>query len=303
MLVSFGWEQSLQPVGAPMGWIKSGHVLGLGLALLPVFLSGCQSFYPLPNDPVPSTSRIWVAPATEPTPDWALLPQQAKNHVYIYLLNGNDPLNTGNLLGVRDYLHQRGFVKTSYGQQFHGPWFESEIEEIHAADPLARFVLVGFSAAAGPVNQLARRLGEEGIGVDRLIYLDGVFLFRSEELVKPDNVEKFVNLQSEGWIVHGSPREGAENFTLKGAGHFDVPSHPRTLEILMREATTVAQKMPVVVTLPDPLRDNRRQTVPVTATAYRLPSEWQFLQPNFTGGVPVISHAEVYKPASTSPRR
>lgn len=284
-----------------MAGMCRGATTGALLALLPVALAGCQALlYPLPNDPVYNTCKIWTDPADGPTPEWALVPQQAKNHVYVYLLNGNDPLNTGNLLGVRDYLHQRGFVKTSYGQQFHGPWFEAEILAIHQADPLARFVLVGFSAAAGPTNQLARRLGEQGITVDRLVYLDGVFLFRFEEWVKPECVEKFVNVQSQGLLVHGSPREGADNVEIDGTGHFDVPSHPLTLQVLMREVTDVAKQLPIAVEMPPPLREGPRPTPLVAGTVHHVPPEWGFLQPDLGGGTAVSIS---YKPASTAPRR
>lgn len=282
--------------------IHRWHLLLVAIAFSSLGTVGCQNFYPLPNDPVPCTSRIWVNPSEEPTPEWAMLPQQSKNKVYVYLLNGNDPLNTGNLLGVRDYLQARGFIKTTYGQQFHGPWFVDDIASIHEADPTAHFILVGFSAAAGPVNQMARRLGEKGISIDCLIYLDGVFLLRPEEYYKPDNVKRFVSVHSQGWLVHGSDHEGAQNFEIENTGHFDIPSHPRTLQVVMEEVTKVACQVPVLVDLPPPLREGRRPT-PLMPTQHHLPPDWEFLQPDLMGSRALPSSVISYKPVSKSSSR
>jgi hypothetical protein len=271
------------------------------LALLLLALSGCRAYYPLPNDPIPCTCKPCALKENEPTPTWAMLPQQSKNHVYVYLLNGNDPFNTGNLLGVRDYLHARGFIKTSYGQQFHGPWFESEILDIAARDPNARFVLAGFSAAAGPCNQLARRLAEDGIHVDRLVYIDGVFLFKSEELERPANVEKFVSIHGQGWLVHGQSHEDADNVFIEGAGHFDMPTHAKTLQKMMDELVEVASKVPILVDGPTPPREGPKPTPVVPGHPQKIPPQWDFLHADMTGSGAVSTSS--FKPVTPTPNR
>jgi len=256
---------------------------GLIWAILALMPAGCMAIYPLPNDPIPNTNKASFLGSAETTPDWAVLPQQSKNHVYVYLLNGNDPFNSDNLCGVRDYLHARGFIKTSYGQQYHGPWIEAEIRDLAQTDPHARFVLVGFSAAAGFTHGVARRLGEDGITVDRLIYLDGVFLIRNSEGERPEKVHKFVNVRSQSWIVHAEERESADNILVEGAGHFDIPTHPKTLKTLMRELTEVASKVPTLVELPPPLPEDRKPTPTVDATISIVPPEWDFLRQDVIG--------------------
>jgi hypothetical protein len=271
----------------------------VGLALLLLGLSGCRCYYPIPNDPSTSTCKLCALKEAEATPEWALLPQQSKNHIYIYLLNGNDPLNNGNLLGVRDYLQARGFIKTTYGQQFHGLWFEGEIRDIAQGDPHAHFILVGFSAAAGPCNQLARRLGEDGIRVDRLIYVDGVFLFRSEELERPEKVDKFVSIYGEGPVVHGMAHEGADNVFVEGAWHFEMPTAAKTLRKLLAEATEVAGQVPSLVDVPAPLCDGPRPTPHVAVTVHELPPEWTFLKFDANGGGPTSTTS--FKPHTPKP--
>ena len=44
------------------------------------------------------------------------LPKCLRDHVYVFLVNGLDPVNYGNLTGLRDYLQSMGLNKIYYGQ-------------------------------------------------------------------------------------------------------------------------------------------------------------------------------------------
>src|SRR4051794_38610689 len=59
------------------------------------------------------------------------IPKAGKSHVYIFLMNGLDPVNCANLTGVRDFLLALGFNKTYYGQLYHYYWYKSEVCKIH----------------------------------------------------------------------------------------------------------------------------------------------------------------------------
>src|SRR5438876_10377468 len=59
------------------------------------------------------------------------LPQGCRNHVYVFLIHGADPLDFANLSGVRDHLTREGYIKTCYGQMYHTPWFVHEVRRIH----------------------------------------------------------------------------------------------------------------------------------------------------------------------------
>src|SRR4051794_40666540 len=73
-------------------------------------------------------------PVAPPQADWLstchALPHLERNRVYVFLMNGLDPVNCCNLTGVRDCLQTLGFIKTYYGQPFHYWWFASEIRRL-----------------------------------------------------------------------------------------------------------------------------------------------------------------------------
>lgn len=269
------------------------------LALVLLTLTGCRCCYPVPWEPIPSTCKACAPQVGELTPEWAIVPQCSKNHVHIYLLNGNDPLNNGNLLGARDYLHARGFIKTSYGQQFHGPWFESEIRDIAAADPTARFVLVGFSAAAGPTNGLARRLTADGVHVDRLVYIDGALLFKDSDVVKPEKVTKWVNFHGDGHLVRPRPFDTAENVHVEGAWHFDMPTHPTVLKRILAEVTEVAAQVPYSIEVPELPCTGPKPTPCYQTKPPAVPPGWDFLRHD-PEGVPVTTSS--FKPVQPAPK-
>src|SRR5262249_6617116 len=63
------------------------------------------------------------------------LPSCCRDHVYIFLVNGLDPINASNMAGLRDYLQDLGFNKTYYGQLYHSAFYNKEIRRIHESDP------------------------------------------------------------------------------------------------------------------------------------------------------------------------
>src|SRR5438128_2674390 len=82
-------------------------------------------------------------------------PACCRDHVYIFLVNGLDPINFGRLLGLRDYVRKLGFRQTYYGQMFHAAYFKKEIRRIHQEDPEAHFVFIGFSAGMNVAHFMA----------------------------------------------------------------------------------------------------------------------------------------------------
>ena len=58
-------------------------------------------------------------------------PQCCRDHTHIFLVNGLDPVNYGNLTGLRDYLQSLGLNNVYYGQVYHAWYFEKEIRRIH----------------------------------------------------------------------------------------------------------------------------------------------------------------------------
>jgi hypothetical protein len=174
------------------------------------------------------------------------LPRCCREHVHIFFLHGLDPLDYANLHGVREYFHSLGFVNTHYGQLYHGPTFTKEIRRIHAADPEARFVLMGFSAGANVARSMVHSLrDEDGIPIDLLVYMGGNTLENTPES-RPEGVGKVVHILATGYIWKGTAIDDAENLKHADAWHFGSPTHAATLEVLTRELMVVAANVPYV---------------------------------------------------------
>ena len=88
-------------------------------------------------------------------------PACCRDHVYIFLVNGLDPINFGRLLGLRDYVRKLGFRQTYYGQMFHAAYFKKEIRRIHQEDAEAHFVFIGFSAGMNVAHSMAAAVNPE----------------------------------------------------------------------------------------------------------------------------------------------
>jgi pimeloyl-ACP methyl ester carboxylesterase len=215
--------------------------LGLcGLAFAMSMQAGCLQ-YLHPVDPLP----------VEEVRDNFQVPTACKNGVYVFLLHGIDPFDLANLEGLRDYVQSLGYIKTYYGQPFHAFYCATEIVAIRKRDPNARFVVIGFSYGAGLVRDLACSVGKLGIGIDLLVYLDGVPL-DARPLGRPANARKVVNIlafarRDQYKIV------GAENLRYDDAWHYGTVTHPKTLRMLVRELAEVALRVPVITDAPPPV--------------------------------------------------
>ncbi|GIW78468.1 MAG: hypothetical protein KatS3mg105_0275 [Gemmatales bacterium] len=210
------------------------------------------------------------------------IPAPGRHHVYVFLVNGLDPTNYGNLQGVREYLHQLGYIKTYYGQWFHTPWFRDEICSLAADDPDARFVLVGFSLGAKGVRDLAHQLHERGVFVDLLVYVDGVTL-RDEPENVPENVGKVIHLVGDASSWRAVDIAGAENYHLPQTRHFGTPTHVVTLETLATELMEVASRVPVSIPSQQEEMPRLEETSPpprpVQPSISRKRDAWDFLKP------------------------
>jgi hypothetical protein len=208
------------------------------------------------------------------------LPRCARNHVYVFLVDGMDPLDCANLRGLRDYVQSLGFTKTYYGQLFHKSHFISEICRLHREDPDARFALVGFSFGANAVRDICHAIEPEGVSVDLLLYLGGNTL-KNVPVDRPTNAGQIVNILACGCIWNGDTLDGAINLNYDDVYHFGSPTHVKTLTLLAEELAKSACRVPVVQTELPPLEEEAptpRRVKPETSSRYE-PDEWDFLKP------------------------
>jgi hypothetical protein len=194
---------------------------------------GCMSFLH-PVEPLTPETRTACK----------IYPDCCRDHVYVFLVHGMDPLDYANLEGVRDYVQELGFHKTYYGQMYHGWKFDKEMHRIHLEDPDAHFVLIGFSFGANVVRYLANTARDDGIPIDLLVYFGGNTL-HNEAYDQPDNVVRVVNILASGAIWNGAWMDRAENVHETDVYHFGSPSHPYSIELLTRELGEVASHVAV----------------------------------------------------------
>jgi pimeloyl-ACP methyl ester carboxylesterase len=210
------------------GW--RGYALALGVCA--VLGSGCLRFVnPIPPPP----------PAVQETNQ--SIPKEARDHVYIFFINGLDPVYLGNLIGLRDYVQSLGYSRTYFGQAFHALWFAREIRRLRQEDAEARIAVVGFSLGTNVGRGLAQALQEEGVSLDLLVCLSSNNLIDfSHE--RPANVARYIDILVQSQEV---PPEDpfTERYNLLDCWHFGAPAHPATREVLQRELALLASSVPL----------------------------------------------------------
>jgi hypothetical protein len=182
-------------------------------------------------------------PAPELLEPCRCLPQCCRGHVHVFLIDGIDPLDAGDMGAVRTYLIGLGFNKTSLGQVYHAGTFGAQVRKIHQECPDARFVLVGFDRGARAARSLACQLAQDGVPPALVVFLDGQFLEELPPGLLPDTRVVHVRNAAGMWDV--PELRSAENVNLRDCGHFQLPTHPATLEVLAHELTAVALTVPV----------------------------------------------------------
>jgi hypothetical protein len=166
------------------------------------------------------------------------IPSCQRERVYVFFVNGLDPLHRGKLDQTREYVERLGFARTYLGEMYDCRDFENEIRRIHREQPDARFVLVGFSFGANLVKVMAHALEADGIDIDLLAYIGGDTLQNTSEY-RPAKTHRILNVTGRGcpWLLgglvfDGVDIDGADNLRLAEAGHYEVPTDPKTLELL-----------------------------------------------------------------------
>jgi hypothetical protein len=159
------------------------------------------------------------------------LPQEPKDHVYVFLVNGLDPLYIANLNGLCAYLHELGFSRAEAVQMMSIFALRNRIQDIRTNDRQARLVLLGYSAGANCVRSLAQGFKKDPVTIDLMIYLGGITVLDAD-YSRPENVRRIVNITG-GWIVKGEIH-GARNEHVP-VRHLALPSSARTIEILTEE--------------------------------------------------------------------
>jgi len=162
---------------------------------------------------------------------------------YVYLLDGVNPLGAARLQQLGDQLRGAGFPDTRVGGWYRVWEFEREIREAHAADPTARFALIGYSAGAYRARAAANRLLRDGVPLAVVGYIGADYMFDGVD-AQVIGAGRVVNVTGDGYLLtgrnllfNGTEVLGARNIRLVGTRHYALPTHPETFAILYAELT------------------------------------------------------------------
>ena len=128
----------------------------------------------------------------------AAMPQVSRNHVYIFLVNGECPFDLANLDGVRDALIALGYTKTYRGEWYHTGYFKDEILRLRRQDESARFVVMGVGQGVAAARDLVDAVRPDGATIDLLVYRGGGGAFTPCPKRRPPNVLRVVHLVPDG---------------------------------------------------------------------------------------------------------
>jgi pimeloyl-ACP methyl ester carboxylesterase len=253
-------------------------------------------------------------PVPTPAPEQVMacqtVPACCRSHVYVFLIDGLDPVRFCNFVGVHDYLISLGYHSTYHGELYHCFWFNSEIRQIHKEDPDARFVLVGHGVGAKMARSMAHDLQDENIAINLLVYVDGSWLGSGGD--RPGNVARIINARVAGNVWTGTDLPDADNVRLDGASTFSAATNQTTLDLLGHELMQIAMTVPsqpVGALKPPPALDAAPTPRPVQRSTTAARDEWDFLKPtaqlqasspvHFTPSVDTATAPAATKPYTT----
>jgi hypothetical protein len=163
--------------------------------------------------------------------------------VHVFVVNGFDPFDFGGTGDLRTTLNRLGFNKVYSGQFYHAGGFADEIKELAAADPNARFVIVGVGAGVDAAVSLAETVADSGVTIDLLASVDSPFWSNAPGR-KPLNVQRVLALHGRpnSWLPY-TPSFG-EDISLPVPSWPGVSGHPLTAETLATELASIALGVP-----------------------------------------------------------
>jgi hypothetical protein len=231
-------------------------------AAIALAASGCASCLN-PVSPIPE----------EAVGGCAALPQACRNHVYIFLLCGQGPLDLGNMGGVRESLISLGYIKTYCGECCYSGYYKAEILRLRREDESARFVVIGCGLGANTAAELTEAVQAEGATIDLLVTRGGVAILNDPKN-RPNYALRVIHLPGGGIDSTGVPLDGANNV--------ESPPHAFTMGTLVNELTEVASRVSVVGP-PQPAESTPEEgpAPHIASEREKLPrDEWDFLKPS-----------------------
>jgi hypothetical protein len=99
------------------------------------------------------------------------IPVNRRNLVYIFVLGGDNPFDSG-IDGFRRGLNAQGYGKVATAPSIYYWWMADEMKRIHKENPNAVFVIAGLDSSASLAQKLSDKVSAEGVPVDGLVIVD-----------------------------------------------------------------------------------------------------------------------------------
>jgi hypothetical protein len=220
------------------------------------------------------------------------VPPDCRGKVYVFLIDGFDPFGFCHVAEVRKCLLSAGFTKVYNGHYYHTRWFADEMRTLHAEDPDARFVVVGFASGVEAAKYLAEAVAD-GVTIDLFATVDAP-CWSNVPLQQPANVQSVMNLQGDARLgLAAGSSESDANVPSKGT--YASVAHQSPVRHLTAALVTIADSVPVSVATPTSLTSETelRSPRPLVTRSVMPLDEWDFLKPIVRlGDVPQTSDSD-----------
>jgi hypothetical protein len=162
------------------------------------------------------------------------IPTCERQKVCVFMLNGLTPPGLSSLDGLRTRLAEQGYSKIGSGELYHAGWVADEMKQALADNPDARFVLIGYDLGGGEVAKLAARSVKAGMPIDAVVLLDPV-----GKASKTPTGTRTLLVSSATRAAIGAQ---TETVLIPDAGHFNLPTHPKTVAVVCNLLNEIAAK-------------------------------------------------------------
>lgn len=233
-------------------------------------MTGCLTFM----NPMPE-------PACQVSDQLRTIPKECRSGVYVFMVNGNDPLHCANLKGVREYLSHLGFTRVYFGEISHEAWMAEELVCTNRDYPGSRFVVVGFEYGADSARRIAEAGLNRGATIDLLLYLEPRGSFYNLPLADAA-IRRTVVVQNDKGLSTPAPLDNAEKIVVNTHTRYAVPTHPEVIDLLTNELTEIASAIPIIrfgfEPIPPLLDETAPFPRPLTEMKPQAYDEWDFLK-------------------------
>jgi hypothetical protein len=100
------------------------------------------------------------------------IPLTQRNQVYVFVVGGDNPLESASVDQFREGLNAQGFANVATGPSIYFFWMSSEMRRIHKEIPNAVFVIAGLDWSVPVAVKLSEKAAKEGLPVFAVVIDD-----------------------------------------------------------------------------------------------------------------------------------